>query len=88
MVREPLADVITPNVERSRIFVPGAPAFGVFVTPEASSRASMLRRSCIRTRLIKAAERFRDPGLRNSPKYGGSGDIVYWEGSDTNAPVP
>src|ERR1044071_5527698 len=84
MVRLPPAEVITPKVERSRMFVPGAPQLGVLVTPAASSRASRFSRSLTRTRLISETERFREDGLRNSPKYGGSGEIVYCDGSDTN----
>jgi hypothetical protein len=33
MERDPPAEVITPNVAAFDIFVPGAPKFGVFVTP-------------------------------------------------------
>src|SRR5262249_10118056 len=87
IVRAPPAVVMTPNVAWSLRLVPGEPQFRVLVTPEASRRTSKLNRSRTRTRLISEAARPLDAGLRNSPNAGGSGEIVYCDGSETNAVV-
>src|SRR5215467_11414015 len=74
----PPAVLITPNVARFDMFVPGELKFGEFVTLSACMFTSRCSRSRIGNDLYRNAFRPNAGGERSSARYGGSGETMYW----------
>src|SRR5579871_1829727 len=81
----PPAVLITPNVARFDMFVPGELKLGELVTLSACMFTSRRSRSWIGNDLYRNALSPNAGGERNSARYGGSGEITYWLASGCKA---